>query len=704
MTPAYDRLLADLEAHGCRVVPNGAGSAMATCPAHEDGDPSLSIRRIEGSVLIFCHAGCDYRDVLAALGRSPRDLYDTPGKQEYVYEDRTVTRRVTASGKKFAQKISEDAKGRPALLYRLDRLRAAPEAAVYLVEGERDVLAIESLGSVATTAPMGAGNIDKCDLSPLHGRHVVAVVDRDPAGDKWATTVRALLTGRAATLRFVRAATGKDAADHIAAGHSLDDFIPYTTLSAAPDHPVEPPALASVPVPRRGVEDMDPMPEEMWTELGFARRLVASYGDQLLHVSAWRRWLVWDGTRWAHDTTGQATRWMKATARAMTAIAYAQGEKDRIKFAQRAESSGGIQGMLSLASTEPGIAVDHRDLDADPLLLNCTNGVLDLRTGELLPHDPARLITKITNAAYDPSAGGTTFTTFLEQIQPDPDMRDYLARQLGHTLEGRVIEHALSIWDGDGANGKSTLMNAVITALGDYAASADPGLLIARSFDAHPTGVADLFGVRLAVIHEVDAGRKLAEGTVKRLTGGDEVKARRMREDFWHFTPSHSFVMITNHKPVITGTDEGIWRRIKLVPFNVVVPPDQRDDHLGDKLALELSAVLTWMIEGHRAWKTRGLDAPASVIEATTTYRADSDALGRFIAERCQTTASASVLSSVLFRAWKEWTAVEGEELLATNKSFSEAVERAGYLKKRTNHGAIFRGIMLAGDHGGDGS
>jgi putative DNA primase/helicase len=159
----------------------------------------------------------------------------------------------------------------------------------------------------------------------------------------------------------------------------------------------------------------------------------------------------------------------------------------------------------------------------------------------------------MAGAALDPKAPGNAFGAFLARVQPDPEMRAYLGRLVGHSLEGRVTEHILPIFHGDGANGKGTFIGAVLAALGDYADAADPELLNARTFDAHPTGVADLFGLRLAVLHGSDAGRRLAEGTVKRLTGGDRLKARRMREDFWHFEPSHTFVMLTYHKPVVSG-------------------------------------------------------------------------------------------------------------------------------------------------------
>jgi len=162
----------------------------------------------------------------------------------------------------------------------------------------------------------------------------------------------------------------------------------------------------------------------------------------------------------------------------------------------------------------------------------------------------------------------------------------------------------------------------VLPALGDYADAAAAELLTARTFDAHPTGVADLCGLRLAVLHESDAGRRLAEGTVKRLTGADRLKARRMREDFWSFDPSHTFVMLTNHRPVLTGTDEGIWRRLRLVPWDIVIPPEERDEELPDRLALERDAVLAWLVAGYRDWRQRGLADPGKVTDATAASRA----------------------------------------------------------------------------------
>ena len=443
----------------------------------------------------------------------------------------------------------------------------------------------------------------------------------------------------------------------------------------------------------------DPLPDEPRTELGYARRLIHVYGARLRYVPPWRRWLVWDGTRWAHDNTGQVARWMKAIARRITSDAMAIRDKDErraaMNAARRGESSAGVSGALALASTEASIAVLPEILDADPFLLNCRNGTLDLRTMRLRPHDPADMLTKIAGAAYEPDAAGPEFTKFLETVQKDQAMRDYLARLFGHALEGRVTEHILPILHGEGGNGKGTLIALLLRTLGDYADAADPELLTARTFAAHPTGTADLFGLRLAILHEGDAGRRLAEGTVKRLTGGDRIKARRMREDFWHFDPSHMFAMLTNHKPLVAGTDEGIWRRLQLVPWDVVIKAEDRDERLGDRLALEVEAALAWLVRGYQDWRKNGLGAPDRVARATTAYRDESDAVARFIAERCIKTEAARVRSSELYGNWAKWCANEGEEP-GTNKALTTELQNRGFDTVHTNAGAMWRGIGLA--------
>ena len=448
-------------------------------------------------------------------------------------------------------------------------------------------------------------------------------------------------------------------------------------------------ADAGVPVPTPA----DPLPNEPKTELGYARRLVHVYQDRLRYCPAWGYWLVWDGHRWARDRTGQASRWMKVIARQITTEALDTDDRAAMNIARKAESNAGVKGSLALASTESELVVSPDQLDSDPFLLNCRNGTLDLHTLTVRPHEPADLITKMAGAIYDPSATGIEFPRFLERVQPKAEMRRYLARLLGHGLEGRVTEHLLPILHGAGRNGKGTLTAAVLAALGDYADAADPDLLTARTFDAHPTSTADLFGLRLAVLHETDRGRRLAEATVKRLTGGDRIKARRMREDFWHFEPSHTFLMLTNHKPIISGTDVAIWARLRLVPWDVVIPPEERDLKLADKLALELDAVLAWLVSGYGDWRDNGMDDPAEVTAATEEYRSESDALGRFLRDCCMP--HGQVRSSDLFDAWAKWCVAEREEA-GTQKALSTELINRGYDGKKTNAGKFWLGLGLS--------
>lgn len=451
---------------------------------------------------------------------------------------------------------------------------------------------------------------------------------------------------------------------------------------------------ALAPVVKIGKRRQPDPDDEPLTELGFARRLVEKHGEHLRYVVPWNRWLIWDGARWAPDADGHVQRCMKVIAREVhTSLIESNAEADVIRAAKRAESNSGVKGALTLASTEPEIAITPERLDAHPYLLNCANGIVDLRTGERLDHDPALLLTKMAGAPYEPDAEGAVFRDFLERIQPDEDMRLFIQRLLGLSLEGKVTAHVLPIFYGDGANGKSTLTDAVMSALGDYADAADPDLLRARTFDAHPTGVADLFGLRLALVHETDSGHQLAEGTVKRLTGGDRLKARRMREDFWSFDPSHTFVMLTNHKPGVSGTDEGIWRRLRLVPFEVVIPAAERDEDLSAKLASEAGAILAWLVAGYLDWRKNGLAEPGKVTEATQAYRADSDPLGRFLEAECQMVSAFSARSSQLFAAYEKWCATEREDP-GTPRSFGDAMKAKGFESHRSN-GIHWRGIGL---------
>lgn len=446
---------------------------------------------------------------------------------------------------------------------------------------------------------------------------------------------------------------------------------------------------------------VDPGPPDIRGEqhsgqLRMAERLVKRAEDSLRHVHG-VGWHVWDGARWARDLNGTATRLAVATIKAayvdLADLASDDERKALFRDIRKCESAAGIDGVLKLAGSLLPLSVSVDQLDADPYLFNTANGTLDLRTGTVRPHRPDDLLTKVAGCGYDPDAASEPFDRFLGEILPAQDVREFVARLFGHALVGRVVEHLLPIFTGTGANGKTTLIDLVAKVFGDYAIAAEPDLLVDRGA-VHTTGQADLLGVRLAVCSETDAGRRLAAATVKRLTGGDKVRARRMRQDNIEFDASHSVFMVTNHKPQVAGDDPALWRRLRIVPFDVTVA--EQDSGLPQRLALELPAVLAWIVHGHADWHAQGLDEPAAVKAATDSYRADSDALGRFLEERTITSTYATVKARELFGAWSAWCHTNGEEA-GTEKAIATQLAARGFVKVKRST-MTYLGLGLAAD------
>jgi putative DNA primase/helicase len=435
-------------------------------------------------------------------------------------------------------------------------------------------------------------------------------------------------------------------------------------------------------------------------QVRMAYRLAAGCVDRLLYVYGigWHRW---DGTRWAFDDTGATRRAVLGVLR--DALAESLGDKRLRTDIAKCESESGINGVLGIASALRPFAATVRDLDADPYLINVANGTLDLRTMELSMHDPADRITKVTRAAYDPDAAGRAWQAFIERVLPDEPVRAYLQRLAGVGLLGTVIEHLLPILTGTGANGKGTFYKGLCWALGDYASTAEPALFMHRQ-GAHPTGEMDLRGKRLVVVSESEQDRRLAEATMKRLTGGDTIRARRMRQDFVEFTPSHLPLLITNHLPKVSGDDAAVWRRIRVIPFGVEIPPAERDPHLDERLQTDADAVLGWALAGWSDYRRRqALDEPAAVLTATGDYHRASDAVARFITEECVTTSPAlKATTGQLFEQWERWRTAESAEQI-TRKAFGLALDRRGYpVTDKARDGRWRGGIGLAVKADGD--
>ncbi len=420
------------------------------------------------------------------------------------------------------------------------------------------------------------------------------------------------------------------------------------------------------------------------TDLGNCGRLIAGHGADLRYCYPWGRWLVWDGRRWAVDSSGEVHRRAKRTVKGIyREAADATDDESRkalAKHAMRSEAENRILAMVSLAKSE--VPVLPEELDKDPMFLNVLNGTIDLRSGELREHRRGDLITKLAPVEYDPDAEAPTLEAFLERVLPGEELRRFVQRAAGYSATGDTSEQCMFIHHGPGANGKSTFQETLAAALGDYAMRTPTETLLVKRSGGVPNDVARLKGARFVTASETEEGRRLAEPLIKDLTGQDTISARFMRAEWFDFKPTHALHLSTNHKPEIRGTDAAIWRRIRLIPWAVTIPTAEQDKKLPEKLRAELPGVLAWIVRGCSAWLREGLKAPEAVRRATMGYRAEMDVLAAFLADCCVRGENEEEFAGELWGAWKRWSEETGEQQ-GTQKRFGGRLAERGFLNHR---------------------
>jgi putative DNA primase/helicase len=421
------------------------------------------------------------------------------------------------------------------------------------------------------------------------------------------------------------------------------------------------------------------------------------YRDQARYCHQHRCWYLWRGQRWERDESEQVYELAMKSVWSFKEEAWDELPGDRLqelaRFVKQSLDHKRLTSCLKLAQFR--CAVRPKDFDTDPWLLNCENGTIDLRINALRPHDPNDLITKIVPVSYDPLAECPRWLEFLTQITGgDQELISYLQRVVGYCLSGDTSEHCLFILHGMGANGKSTFLNIIKAMLGSYAMQVQADSLMVRRSEGARTDIARLAGARFVTASESEANQKLAEGLVKQLTGGDTVTARFLYQEEFEFEPEFKLFLGTNRKPDISGTDEGIWRRIHLVPFEVTIPEEERDKKLPEKLKAELEGILAWAVEGSSAWQREGLQPPEKVQTAVQQYRTETDTVGQFLDDCCKRNPESKVSTKDLYDAYRGWCYSNGETALAKHELGKQLKER-GFTTTRTKSIRGWGGLEL---------
>lgn len=434
------------------------------------------------------------------------------------------------------------------------------------------------------------------------------------------------------------------------------------------------------------------------TDLSAAERFASENEGRLLHSSG-VGWLAWDGKRFASGDE-DAHRAAKRNATELLADAMEGGDAKAISAAARQCGEPRIRGCLALAATDERLSVRADQLDADSHLLNVQNGVVDLRDGTLIDHDPALLMTKIAGAAFVEDARSERWDAHIARCTGgDLETAEYVQRAAGYTAHGSTAEEVVLFAYGPGASGKTTTLEALRAALGEYATVADFSTFLAGRGDGNAAtpGVARLAGSRLVIASEVNAGQEFNASRLKALTGGERIIARPLYREPVEYDPAFTLWLAANERPGIPAEDSAAWRRIRLLPFSRTVPNDIRDP--AHKRALttdadELAAVLAWTVAGAVAWHTHGLGTSTAIESAITDYRNACDPIRDWIDTCCQLRIDEQTPARELRRSYETWTRASGEDP-CTAAQFAQALTARGIKRKRLKTGIHWQGLII---------
>ncbi|WP_186783686.1 phage/plasmid primase, P4 family [Streptomyces sp. CBG33] len=585
---------------------------------------------------------------------------------------------------------------------------------VLITEGPGDALTAVGAGYDAV-AVRGAGLARNAALvaelaDGLRDSDVVLAGDRDRAGASFTDSLAGALVRAGVMVRRLEIPTdGDDLTDWRKRDPAAFPAALHSAVRSAPVVREEEPATTQVETRKEesmsetdaALAQMGMSDRQMFdaTDVGIAVRLrdFMARGGGGVRYARGLGFLVWDGTVWASGDSA-----VRRAIHLMGAELIASGEDADRKLALKALTNRSIDAVIKELPSVPGVPADALDFDADDHLLSVANGTVDLRTGTLQPHDPRDLITRRLDVAYRPDAKADRWERFLVEIFPNhPELPDYMRRLVGYGITGSTSEECFAFLHGDGKNGKTKFLNALTDTFRGITKATEFSTFESRvgHGQASPE-LAALRGARLVTASETEKYSRLAEGLIKQATGGDPITTRALYQNSFTYSPSFLLMVAGNYKPAILSQDYGIWRRVKLIPFEASFRGTRADTSLADKLRAEREGILAWAVRGAMEWYAGGLQEPATVSAATQDYRESEDRLAEFLEARCVRESSARVAPMVIRRAYAEWAEDAGlsrKEVLS-GWALGVELESRGFVKEKRGSRWGFNGLRLMTD------
>jgi len=710
-------------------------NCMAICPCHDDKQVSLSIS-YDGNkrkTLIYCHAGCDTKDILSRVGLRMQDLFDENMENKggrknieavYKYTDsqgKVLFEKVRFRPKSFSQRRyvngkvvwgldagkyyetypgsgefskrergganSLDFPGVRPVLYNLQGVINAVEKkdTVYIVEGEKDADNLIKLGLTATTTFDGASKSRDCQkwrkeyTETLKGADLVLIPDNDEVGRQHMANIAKELTASAKAIKIIELPVPhkEDVSWYLEEVHTIDELM---NLIKNTLYMEQPPFGKSVS-----------LLTQIMSDVGNAERIIALHGGAIRYDCIRDKFFIWSGSRWMIDTSNTIYKLAKSTLRRLMTEAESldtkedtalEDMKNKFKsFAVKSENDSRIRAMVNQLKSQPEIMLG--ECDSDLYLLNLRNGTLDLRTGKLENHNKSDYITRIIDLEYDEKADCPNWLEFLDKVfMGDRDTIDFVQRSVGYSLTGSQKEQCFYMLYGNGANGKTTFLNTIKMIMGEYSDSLKASSLMTRQFDDGARGdLAKLHGKRFVCASELNEGQYFDESLLKCLTGGESIPVRYLYAEEFNLKPMFKIWLSTNERPRIRGTDLGIWRRVRLIPFLYTFKEDERDKDFLERCILpELPGILNWAVKGCLKWQKEGINIPGKSLAETEDYRDEMDVVQRFLDETCIIGDIYTIKVGDLYQRFCTWCSKSGDRP-GTSIKFGKKLKGKGYVQ-----------------------